>query len=413
MSIDKHLLTLLEFDTNQTWVNPKTGNRVGYYRAMKLGLIKPDAGTPSPSQSKPNKIKPVKKVTKGHATGPRPKKDPNAPKAWWADFTKYKLNAYPVNIPQDQVKVNLSGDVNSHVVLQWKHPKTGKVISAYTQEFLKRNAEVKWKRITKIKPKDIKHIHDTANQILNNPSADDRLKQAAAIISIISHTGLRVGSTKGFDATGNRGVSTLSAENIKISGNNIKFNFVGKSYQDNEAEIYDPSLAKYLTTKKVERQNSPFLFSIPKNYIDEVYDQYMKMEAFKIKDLRTYVATSVAKKMLYDDPATPPPLPSNPKEIKTAVKNKLKDIFEKVSQILNNTPAMARTSYIHPKVINTWLAEIGVKPEYVGYNEELIKEDEFDDVINAALLEDEFDDVDLYPLPDWWDDDNIDLVPIR
>ncbi len=419
MSIDKLLGVLLEFDVNQTWVNPKTGNKVGYYRAMKLGLIKPGekstTSEPSPIL-KPSKINPAAKVpTKGHATGPRPKKDPNAPKAWWAGYTKYKLNAYPVNVPESDVKVNLEGDIDSHHVLQWVSPKTGKTIRAYTQKFLQKNADIKWKRLLKIKPKDIANIQHTATQILNNPSADDRLKQAAAIISIISHTGLRVGSIKGFEETGNRGVSTLSPENLRVAGNNIKFNFVGKSYQDNEAEIYDPALAKYLTTKKVERKGSPLIFSIPKNYIDEVYDKYMKMEKFKIKDLRTYVANKVTKDILYKDPTSPPPLPQNQKEIKLMVKNKLKDVFERVSQILNNTPNMARTSYIHPQVIHNWLAEIGVKAEFVGYKEEVLREDEFDNVIDSASIdnEDEFEDVDIYPLPDWWDNDEIDLVPIN
>lgn len=409
MSIDKILSFLLESDPNETWLNPKTGNRVGRYRALQLGLIKPDE-----IASKDNGTKTSKVPSKGHATGPRPKKDPNAPKPWWSHMTKYKLNAYPVNIPEDQVKVNLDGDINSHAVMQWKSPKTGETVSAYTQEFLKKNAELKWKRLMKIKPKDIQHIHDTANKILSSSKADDKLKQSAAIISIIAHTGLRIGSVTGFGKTGNRGVMTLSSENISISGDTIKFNFVGKSYQENEAEIHDLDLAKYLTAKKLEKQNSPFLFTVQKSYIDKVYDQYMKMEKFKIKDLRTYVANKAAKDLLYKDPTSPPPLPKNPKEIKNVVKEKLKGVFEKVAEVLNNTPSMARTSYIHPKIIHDWLTEIGVKAEVVGYNESILKEDEFDDAIAAeSNIEDEFDDVDFYPLPDWWFSDEIQLVPIN
>lgn len=433
MSIDKILSYILEADPNETWVNPKTGNRVGRYRAMQLGLIKPNDKAPEP-------VAATKAPSKGHATGPRPKKDPNAPKPWWHHMTKYKLNAYPVNIPEDQVKVNLSGDINSHAVMQWKSPKTGETVSAYTQEFLKKNAELKWKRLMKIKPKDIQHIHDTANKILSSPKADDKLKQSAAIISIIAHTGLRIGSVTGFGKTGNRGVMTLSSDNISIQGDTIKFNFVGKSYQENEAEIHDMGLAQYLTAKKSEKQNSPFLFTVQKGYIDKVYDQYMKMEKFKIKDLRTYVANKVAKDLLYKDPASPPPLPKNPKEIKNVVKEKLKSVFVKVSEVLNNTPSMARTSYIHPKIIHDWLNDIGVKAVTVGYNEATLKEvnlrqvhalrskydknydgkfaltfkeDEFDDMIASQIdSEDEFDDVDFYPLPEWWDDENIQLVPI-
>lgn len=416
--IDKCVALLLEFDTNKTWVNPKTGNHVGYYRALQLGLIKPgeERGKDKEVSHTTPKVPTLKKAVKGHMTGPRPKKDPNAPKAWWAHLTKYKLNAYPVNIPEDQVKQDFTGDINSHFVLSWVNPKTGKVTRAYTKAFLKKNADLKWKRLLKIKPKDINHIQQTADKVLNNPSADDRLKQAAAVISIISHTGLRVGSIQGFEETGNRGVSTLSPENITIIGNKIRFNFTGKSYQENEAEINDAALAKYLLLKKVEKKGSPLLFSINKGYIDEVYDKYMKMERFKIKDLRTYVANKVAKEILYKDPSTPPPLPENQKEIKELVKGKLKSVFEKVSEILNNTPTMARTSYIHPQIIHTWLDSIGVKAEFVGYKESIqLREDEFDDAITTqnteeSSIEDNFDDVDIYELPEWWNSDEWILV---
>lgn len=416
--IDKCVSLLLEFDANKTWVNPKTGNHVGYYRALQLGLVKPEEMR-APNSGDSTTIKstnPHKKATKGHAKGPRPKKDPNAPKAWWTHLTKYKLNAYPVNIPEDQVKQDFTGDIDSHYVLSWINPKTGKVTRAYTKKFLQKNAAIKWKRVLRVKPKDILHIQETTAKILNNPSADDKLKQAAAIISIISHTGLRVGSVQGFEQTGNRGVSTLSPDNIAVAGANVKFNFIGKSYQDNEASIYDDSLAKYLVVKKVEKKDSPLLFDVPKNYIDEVYDKYMKMEKFKIKDLRTYVANKVAKEALYKNPTLPPPLPENQKEIKNVVKNKLKEVFETVSKILNNTPTMARASYIHPQIIHDWLDTIGVKAEFVGYKESTqLKEDEFDDIITAASsdtssLEDNFDDVDIYELPEWWDNPDIILV---
>lgn len=418
MNIDKVLSLLLEADENKTWLNPKTGNRVGYFRALQLGLIKPHevAGQNPMMPVKGSVVNPAAK--KGHATGPRPKKDPNAPKAWFSHLTKYKLSAYPVGIPESEVKQDFTGDIDSHAVLQWKSPKTGETVRAYTEKFMKKNADIKWKRILKVKPKDISHIQATADKILSS-NADDKLKQAAAIISIISHTGLRIGSLKGLEKTGNRGVSTLAPDNFKVSGSNIKFNFVGKSYQDNEAEIFDQSLSKYLTTKQLERKGSPLMFTVSKGYIDQVYDKYMKMEKFKIKDLRTYVANKVAKDILYKDSTTPPPLPSNPKEIKTAVKNKLKGVFEKVSQILNNTPNMARTSYIHPQIIHNWLGEIGVKAEFVGYNESVqLKEDEFDDVISAASSninnEDAFEDVDTYALPEWWDENSgWELVPIK
>jgi hypothetical protein len=402
MSIDpriahlvEHVLT--EVDLEKKYLNPKTGNHVGYFRAMQLGLIKPVQRVGKSIGVAPHKTTKTKvKIDKG----PKPVKE----KQWWHDLTQFKLNAYPVNIPENKVKVNFTGDINSHAVLQWTNPVTGKVVRSYTREFLKRNADIKWKRILKIKPSDITHIKKTVDKVLVNPY-DDKVKQAAAIIGIIANTGLRIGSEKGLAETGNKGVSTLSADNIKISGDTIKLNFVGKSYQDNEATIVDKHLATYLQAKILERQTEPTLFTVSKSQIDQAYDELMGMEDFKIKDLRTYVATETAKAILYQDPMGPPPLPANPKEIKNAVKEKLKNVFERVSEILNNTPAMARTSYVHPKIVYSWLKSIGVKAEVVGYSEAVFREAEIEDT-------DAFDDVDFYALPDWWDSDDIQLVPI-
>lgn len=314
----------------KTYVNQKTGNRVGYARALQLGLIPDKEKSSKSTKPSPAKSTPAKQA-KSTPTG-----KPAVEKQWWHQYTKYKLNAYPMNVPEKDVKVDFTGDVNTKAVMSWKSPTTGRTVYSYTQRFLQKNADMKWDRIKSLDPKKVEGIKNKTNKILS-AKADDKLKQAAAIINIIANTGLRVGSTSGFEDTGNRGVSTLSAENITINGDNIKLNFVGKSYQDNQAEINNPVLARYLQAKMQQRGKETFLFDISKTLIDQVYDDQMDMGDYKIKDLRTYVATKVATKILFEDPSAPPPLPKTSTEIKKVVKEKLQSVFEKVSTILNNT----------------------------------------------------------------------------
>src|SRR5690606_22672015 len=142
-----------------------------------------------------------------------------------------------------RVDLNNEEECNSKCVASWNDPKTGNPIRAYTREFLNRNAQKKWERMRKVNSK----IIDTIKLKCKNTLIDgenDKLKQAAAIIDIIAHTGLRIGQAKGLEKTGNKGVSTLHPDDVIIDAKNktIKFNFQGKSYKENNASIQGNAL---------------------------------------------------------------------------------------------------------------------------------------------------------------------------
>jgi DNA topoisomerase IB len=392
----------LEDINDQTWINPKTGNKVHYARALQLGLIKPEelatqAQEPSGTSSSTTAIKhtttPIAAVKKE-----KPQREPR----WFDYLLPLKLTTYPFNVPQSEVTVDTTGNVNSHWVLRWKDPKTGRTVTSYTSDFMAKNKAKNRERTLKITDKHVERIKLVADKILSNDKSKDDMKQAAAIISIIRQTGLRIGGEGGLKDTGNKGISTLSPDNVKIEGDKVILDFIGKSHVENHAEFEDKILAAYLKVKLLERQMSPRLFTIPRSLIGKVYAENMGMSKYKIKDLRTHYANQIAKEMLYDSPMAPPPLPENSKQIKTMVKEKLTAVFERVSQLLNNTPAMARTSYINPKIIHSWLDELGVEPKLVKYNESYLREEDYENY----LEDDDSEDVGMYPLPKWWDDDS-------
>jgi DNA topoisomerase I len=295
----------------------------------------------------------------GEATKENKQTGLNSPEnEWIKEFSnKYKLSRLPLGIPKDKVQVNEEGDVNSHYVMKWVDPKTGKEQRAYTKEFLQKNADYKWDRIKKIDSKDIEKIKSVASDALK--SKDAKEQQIGAILSIISNTGLRIGSRDGFNETQNRGVSTLHADNIKIDGDKVSFEFTGKSYKNNTAEFEDSELAKVLTDLKKSNSDKEFIFD--KATDDQIRDYFHDKVSkdLKIKDMRTYIATDMANKILEEDSTPPPPLPK--KGVKKIIQQKLTNVYKKVSEQLNNTPSMAKNSYIHPKVIDGWIEKIGAK----------------------------------------------------
>lgn len=293
----------------------------------------------------------------------KPKSAPGRPNPEFVKkFKKYKLNAYPpMGVNPKEVKINVEGDVDTHAVLSWKDPVSGRSVSAYTHNFMQRNANIKWSRIEKIKPEYVDNI--LKNSIAGLKNQNSIVQEASCITAIIAKTGLRPGSRKGFKDTGNRGVSTLGPENVKIEGNKVILNFVGKSYQENNAEFEDPEMAVFLKKKLKEKKGQNFLFDANERQVRRVFKTIGKSEMnIKIKDLRTFTATKMAKDVLENNPAPPKPLPKKQSEIKPAVKSKLDLVFNQVSNKLNNTPAMAKSSYVHPKVIENWLEQMGLEP---------------------------------------------------
>jgi DNA topoisomerase-1 len=357
------------------------------------------------------------KKDKGEKKEPKAKKERK--EQFWDKYNFPALNAYPIGIDETKVTINNSGDINSHAVMSWKHPESGKLVHAYTREFLQRNAENKWKRISNINKSKVDAIKTSALSLLN--SKDEKEKEAGAIIAIMINSGLRPGDKEQFKKTGNRGISTLQGENINIKGGKISLAFKGKSYVDNVSDFEEPTLAKYLTEKKKTHGKNDFLFDIGKEDLKKIFREKMGAKGLKLKDTRTYVATALAGEMLHGDKTPPPPLEDNisKTELKKVIQTKLKGVFEAVSQKLNNTPAMAKSSYIHPQVIHDWLTKLSplAVELYKGEDADSVEvDDKFDmdsllkkykypnsQYLNNLDPEDE-DECDEYPLPGWWDE---------
>lgn len=288
---------------------------------------------------------------------------------WYDKFSGIGLTRLPVGIDEKDVVVHVDiknpDEYNSKCVLSWVDPKTNKQIRIYTKEFLNRNAQVKWARISEFKEDLLDEIKEKCtNELLDKNS--DKFKQAAAIISIIANTGLRVGQTKGLEETGNKGVSTISPDDITIdSKNNIKLNFVGKSYKENNALIENqPLLAKYLKKLKQSKQGKDRLFDIDRTFADAVFKNRFGFKELKLKDMRTYVATSLAKQHLYNDiDEVKDMLTGDDKKDVKLINKRLQSTYIFVSDKLNNTPKMAETAYVHPNIRTEWLKDIGFHKE--------------------------------------------------
>lgn len=341
------------------------------------------------------------------------------------------LNAYPQSfVKPEQIQFNPElKENNKNNVWICKFPvilPSGKEATktAYTRGFMKKSQVKKYKKISKIKESDITNLKEKTSKLLKHKEPE--VSDAACVLKVILETGLRIGSQDNSD-TGNLGVRTLKKENVEIKNNTIKLNFQGKSYQDNVAEFQDPEVAAYLKKKIAITPHNGNLFSCSYGLVGQVMRK-INPKGINPKDLRTYNACKITKDFLEKEPVE---LTGSPKEIKNIVKDRLKRAFEYVSKYLNNSPAMAKNSYVHPVVITDYLDQLGLTPQEVGYKhitlesrrlkESLENQNSGMDAMFAKypqyaegddsdISEEDSDDCEEYPLPEWFYSDDWILV---
>jgi DNA topoisomerase IB len=69
-------------------------------------------------------------------------------------------------------------------------------------------------------------------------SKDERIRQVATVCYLIDTMGMRVGDEKDDDEADTVGASTLRVEHVKIEGNSVKFDFLGKDSVSGSSELY-------------------------------------------------------------------------------------------------------------------------------------------------------------------------------
>lgn len=274
---------------------------------------------------------------------------------WKKRYGHLNLHRYPPNeIPESEVKVNTKGNIHSHSVLTWRHPDTGNIIHSYTRERMKERANKKFNRENIFSDEELNGIKKKTDFLINSKKQSDSIKQASAVINIIANTGLRRGERFYTKNTGNKGVLTLSTDEVKINGDKINFVFTGKSCQNNRSYFRNAIVSSYLEKLKQKNNKEEFLFDISTRTLNHFWNRVLKMkDKYLIKDLRTKFANNVAKKILLSKKFD---IKGKKKsEQKRIIKEVLKQVFEETSKKLNNTVGMAKSSYVNPELIQSWL----------------------------------------------------------
>ncbi len=149
------------------------------------------------------------------------------------------------------------------------------------------------KEIDKIKDRIVKDMK----------SKDPKISRIATACYLIYRTAMRVGDEKDPDEADTVGATTLRKEHIKISGNTIEFDFLGKDsvrWQETiAAEGHDKQFQENL--KKLVEKKKPkdeIFDDITSRHVNAYYSSIVKGLTAKV--FRTYLATTVVKNYLVE-----------------------------------------------------------------------------------------------------------------
>jgi DNA topoisomerase I len=181
-----------------------------------------------------------------------------------------------------------------------------------------------------------------------------REKILATVVRLLETTLIRVGNEEYARENDSFGLTTLRTRQVRVNGSKVRFQFRGKSGVEHAIELEDRRMAAIV--KRVRELPGQELFQ----YVDEdgslrsvgsadvnAYLKEISGEDFTSKDFRTWAGTLLAARALGRLGGF---------KSQAQAKRNVVTAVEAVARLLGNTAAVCRKCYIHPAVLEGYLA---------------------------------------------------------
>ena len=179
-------------------------------------------------------------------------------------------------------------------------------------------------------------------------------RACAASVRLLDLGYFRIGNDVYADENGSFGLTTLERRHVKRRQDKLVFAFTGKSGVDHEIEIDDVVVIEAIEIMRKRRGKDLRLLSYQdgrawRSILPDLVNTYVRsstgLEA-TAKDFRTWHATVLAAAALAETP--------EPGETKASRKRAVSGAMKEVASFLGNTPTLARSSYVDPRVIEAY-----------------------------------------------------------
>ncbi len=254
-------------------------------------------------------------------------------------------------IPPAWTEVWISPHAHGHIQATGRDARRRKQYR-YHHDWRSARDEAKYERMVDF-GRALPRIRQRVARDLKRPKLD-RTRVLATVVRLLESTLIRIGNEEYVQANGSVGLTTLRDRHVRIRRGTLHFDFKGKSGQRHHIELHDPQLAAIV--RRAQDLPGQILFQ----YLDDDGSQqritsddvngYLREiagEEFSAKDFRTWAGTVLAALALrqFERFTT-----------KAEAKRNLVAAIERVAERLGNTPAVCRKCYIHPVVLDSYLA---------------------------------------------------------
>jgi len=185
---------------------------------------------------------------------------------------------------------------------------------------------------------------------------------AAATFGLLDLGTFRIGSEQYADDDGGHGLTTLEKQHVVLNGTGVDFRYLGKSGQQIDVTVRDARIVEVLRRLRARRSGGERLLAYRsgRRWHDltpgDVNDYIRESLGgdFTAKDFRTWRANVVAAWCLSEADAS----------TKTSRKRAVTHAMRTVSEHLGNTAAVARSSYVDPRLVDLFEDGITVAGTY-------------------------------------------------
>ena len=181
-----------------------------------------------------------------------------------------------------------------------------------------------------------------------------RAKVLATVVRLLEASLIRVGNDEYARANGSFGLTTLKNDHVRVRGKRIQFRFRGKSGKVHDVQVDDARLARIVRHCQDLPGQALFQFVNDSGEVESIdssdVNAYIRGRDgmdFSAKDFRTWAGTLLTARMLAD-------LGNAPSE--HLAKARIARAIEEVAGRLGNTPTICRKSYVHPAILDAYVA---------------------------------------------------------
>jgi DNA topoisomerase-1 len=273
----------------------------------------------------------------------------------------------------------------------WGHLQASGIDAAGRRQYLYHERWRRWRDRVKFRK-----MHDFARSLpvlRRRVEADlardglPRERVLACAVRLLDLGFFRIGSESYAEQNGSFGLATMLKEHVTVSGTEVLFDYTAKGGKRRVQSIDDPSAKEILRSLTARRDGGPELLAYMngdgwKDVRSGEINDYIKEAArgaFSAKDFRTWHGTVLAGVALAGVDDAGQSLPARRRAIARAIRE--------VAEYLGNTAAVARASYVDPRLLDRFLEGETIGPALAGIPATDLTDASIRQRVEAAVLE--------------------------